>query len=296
MGENPGGVRFRSFVHHPIINEDGTETPNLVQGSGIDLPSNILLSSIAADVLSDMFQKGEIEGKIILKADNAKVFIQLRDNWKPHPLSDYTNDSNQDVTLQDAFGEILHVKDSQMSIHVHLCHEDWSEDRVRNTIKKLLEHYSQTHLERMQCPFSQGMLSQISRDQYPCRLSTDKIKHFGAWYERSNLADEDDPDSLSPKKPEISTQRGKKIVFSPAHEIPMLRSWYENDPKPNMAELSRFTEILNNSEFRKTREAVSLRHVNTWFKNERARWRRDSLIQDLSRPSMAVETMVVTTS
>lgn len=138
------------------------------------------------------------------------------------------------------------------------------------------------------------MLSQISRDQYPCRLSTDKIKHFGAWYERSNLADEDDPDNLSPRKPEISTQRGKKIVFSPAHEIPMLRSWYEGDPKPSMAELNRYTEILNNSEFRRSHEAVSLRHVNTWFKNERARWRRDSLIQDLSRPSMAVVTMADT--
>lgn len=72
MGENVVGVRFRCFVHHPLINEDGTEAPNLVRGSGIDLAPNILLSSIAADVLSDMFQKGEIEGKIILKADNAK--------------------------------------------------------------------------------------------------------------------------------------------------------------------------------------------------------------------------------
>ncbi|XP_031554084.1 DNA-binding protein SATB1-like [Actinia tenebrosa] len=288
-------VRFKCYVHYPVINEDGTENQNIIRGSGIDLLPNIPLSSIAADVLSDMFQKGEIEGKIILKADNAKVFIQIRDNWKPHSLLDFTTDGDLDISLLDAFGEMLQLPHSQMSIHVHLCHErDWSDDKVRNTIKKLLEHYSQTHLERMQCPFSQGMLSQISRDQYPCRLSNDKIKHFGAWYERSNLADEDDPDSLTPKKPEISTQRGKKIVFNPSHEIPMLRSWYENDPKPNMSDLERFTEILNNSEFRKTREAVSLRHVNTWFKNERARWRRESLMEDLARPSMAVAT--VTTS
>jgi len=72
MGENDAGVRFRCYVHHPLINEDGTEAANVVNGSGIDLSPNILLSSIAADVLSDMFQKGEIEGKIILKADNAK--------------------------------------------------------------------------------------------------------------------------------------------------------------------------------------------------------------------------------
>lgn len=42
-----------------------------------------------------------------------------------------------------------------MILQFFLTRRDWSEDRVRNTIKKLLEHYSQTHLERMQCPFSQ---------------------------------------------------------------------------------------------------------------------------------------------
>lgn len=67
-----GMVRFKCYVHHPLINEDGTEAQNVIRGSGIDLLPNIPLSSIAADVLSDMFQKGEIEGKIILKADNAK--------------------------------------------------------------------------------------------------------------------------------------------------------------------------------------------------------------------------------
>lgn len=73
MDENfDGTVRFKCYVHHPLINEDGTEAQNVIRGSGINLLPSIPLSSIAADVLSDMFQKNEIEGKIILKADNAK--------------------------------------------------------------------------------------------------------------------------------------------------------------------------------------------------------------------------------
>ena len=137
----------------------------------------------------------------------------------------------------------------------------------------------------------QGMLSQISRDQYPCRLSTEKIKLFGAWYERSQVGEENRDEQGGPGtiRSELSlVQRGRKIVFSPVHEIPLLRSWYENDPKPNSQELAKYADILNQSEFRKAREGVTARHVNTWFKNERARLRREGLLEDLSRPTMAV--------
>ena len=132
------------------------------------------------------------------------------------------------------------------------------------------------------------MLSQISRDQYPCKLSSEKIKLFGAWYERSRLEDGDDNDSLPSldQKSEFHSSRGKKIVFSPVHEIPALRSWYESDPKPSAKDMSKYADILNGGEFRQTHEPVTFRHVNTWFKNERARLRRESLMEDMSRPSM----------
>ena len=139
--------------------------------------------------------------------------------------------------------------------------------------------------------FIQGMLSQISRDQYPCRLSTEKIKLFGAWYERSQVGEEAQDENGSPgnqRSDYPSMQRGRKIVFSPAHEIPLLRSWYENNPKPTTQDLEKCADILNKTEFRKSREAVTARHINTWFKNERARLRREGLLEDLSRPSMAV--------
>ena len=135
------------------------------------------------------------------------------------------------------------------------------------------------------------MLSQISRDQYPCRLSSEKIKLFGAWYEHSQLGDEQDEDgSLAAGKKLYPSPRGKKIVFNSSCEIPLLRKWYDDNPKPDTKDLTKYAEILNNLEHRKTREQVLARHVNTWFKNERARLRREGLLDDLSRPSMAVST------
>ena len=88
----------------------------------------------------------------------------------------------------------------------------------------------------------------------------------------------------------LATLRGKKIVFNSTIEIPLLRKWYDENPKPDLKDLTRYAEILNNLDQRKTREQVLARHVNTWFKNERARLRREGLLEDLSRPSMVVAT------
>ncbi|KAK2557685.1 Homeobox protein dve-1 [Acropora cervicornis] len=290
METEEGCVHFNCSVHYPSFTEEGVEVQTMARGDGIELQPSTRLSSLAANVLSEMFQKQEIDGKVIMKADNAKVFIQVRDNWKPHPLADFTKGGDLEVTIHEAFGDVLFVKDSSICIHVHLCYDkDWDDQKVKTAIKKLLEHYSQTHLERMLCPFSQGMLSQISRDQYPCRLSSEKIKLFAAWYEHSQLSKEQEEDgSMSPGRKLLITPRGKKIVFNTTVEIPLLRKWYEETPKPDMKDLTRYAEILNNLEERKNREQVLARHVNTWFKNERARLRREGLLEDLSRPSMAV--------
>ena len=72
MESDTGAVRFRCIVHHPEFADDGTESQSVLEGSGVQLLPTSLCSSLAADVLSDMFQKQEIDGKIIMKADNAK--------------------------------------------------------------------------------------------------------------------------------------------------------------------------------------------------------------------------------
>lgn len=65
-------IHFNCFVHYPSFTEEGLEVETVARGNGIQLPPSTQLSSLAASVLSDMFQKQEIDGKIIMKADNAK--------------------------------------------------------------------------------------------------------------------------------------------------------------------------------------------------------------------------------
>lgn len=122
------------------------------------------------------------------------------------------------------------------------------------------------------------MLSQISRDQYHCKVSAEKVRLFGLWYE-GTLMSKQDNDSDEPDEPAKRcnfSPRGKKIVFSGADEVPLLRAWFEKHSHPSAEEMAMFAKELNETEFRKSsgREKVDFRHVNNWFKNERARARK----------------------
>lgn len=72
MESKEGSVHFNCFVHYPSFTEEGLEVQTVARGDGIELQPSTQLSSLAASVLSEMFQKQEIDGKVIMKADNAK--------------------------------------------------------------------------------------------------------------------------------------------------------------------------------------------------------------------------------
>ena len=73
MDAEEGSVHFNCFVHYPSFTEEGVEVQTMARGDdGIGLQPSTRLSSLAANVLSEMFQKQEIDGKVIMKADNAK--------------------------------------------------------------------------------------------------------------------------------------------------------------------------------------------------------------------------------
>lgn len=63
---------LRCAVHYTQISESGVEQVKVTKGSGVRVVPSLALASLAAEVLNDMFEKREIEGKIIMKADNAK--------------------------------------------------------------------------------------------------------------------------------------------------------------------------------------------------------------------------------
>ncbi|XP_028393588.1 uncharacterized protein LOC114517934 [Dendronephthya gigantea] len=245
----------------------------------IDSSSN--LSSLASKCLQQLYEQGRVEGQDILKASNVKVLIQVRPTWKPLPLSSFVyKQSESDLSLETVFGPLLHVEDSNMVVHLHLCTDKiWTDDSVREVVKKLLQKYSQTQLERMNCPFSQGMLSQISRDQYYCKVTAEKIRLFGIWHDalmHSNTKDMGEDDEIPSRHGSCLVQRSKKIVFSPKKELPILRASFEAQSHPSTQKMSELADELNKNEFRAThgREKVDIRHVNNWFKNERARVRK----------------------
>ncbi len=72
MEASEASIHFNSFVHYPTFTEEGLEVETVARGNGIQLHPSTQLSSLAASVLSEMFQKQEIDGKVIMKADNAK--------------------------------------------------------------------------------------------------------------------------------------------------------------------------------------------------------------------------------
>ena len=72
MESEEPSIHFNCFVHYPGFTEEGLEEQTVARGNGIQLSPKTQLSSLAANVLSEMFQKQEIDGKVIMKADNAK--------------------------------------------------------------------------------------------------------------------------------------------------------------------------------------------------------------------------------
>lgn len=72
MESEEPSIHFNCFVHYPGFTEEGLEEQTVARGNGIQLSPKTQLSSLAASVLSEMFQKQEIDGKVIMKADNAK--------------------------------------------------------------------------------------------------------------------------------------------------------------------------------------------------------------------------------
>lgn len=125
------------------------------------------------------------------------------------------------------------------------------------------------------------MLSQIYRDQYYCKVTAEKIRLFGLWYDSMMVPKSDasdDNEDMPSKRSSYISQRSKKIVFSTSEELPLLRASFEEQSHPSTERMTELAEELNKTEFRKTqgREKVDFRHVNNWFKNERARVRKGS--------------------
>jgi hypothetical protein len=129
-------------------------------------------------------------------------------------------------------------------------------------------------------------------------VSAEKVRLFGLWYDAMMLSrtdDGEDNDDSPSKQSSCVTQRSKKIVFNSKEELPILRASFEAESHPSTQRMTDLAEELNNTDFRKTqgRERVDFRHVNNWFKNERARVRKGN--QEFSHVSYRTEYSMVGT-
>ena len=142
------------------------------------------------------------------------------------------------------------------------------------------------------------MLSQISRDQYYCKVTAEKIRLFGLWYDTMILSNQDNGDENedTPSKRACLAQRSKKIAFGADEELPILRASFQVQSHPSTQSMIELAGELNKTEFRKSlgREKVDFRHVNNWFKNERARVRK--LSQEYSQVKYRTEYSMVGTA
>ncbi|CDW52909.1 Homeobox domain containing protein [Trichuris trichiura] len=66
-----------------------------------------------------------------------------------------------------------------------------------------------------------------------------------------------------------------RLMFDPLTELPMLERWFEENPHPSWVQVDQFTEMLNVMPYRQTYPPVSSHNVKIWFKNRRAKFKRN---------------------
>nr|XP_054760951.1 uncharacterized protein LOC129267242 [Lytechinus pictus] len=149
---------------------------------------------------------------------------------------------------------------------------EWTDQAVRCTVVELLKDYNQSKLAQI-CPLSQSMISYIANAKYKASISSEKCEEFGKWYQTFNMQ------RLKSPEQHIETSN-TKVTFHPSLEVPLLREWYQDFPHPPEGLLHQYCNVLNNMETRKGgKKPVELMHLKNWWKNERAKHKRQSISQ-----------------
>lgn len=76
----------------------------------------------------------------------------------------------------------------------------------------------------------------------------------------------------------IRSDRGPRYrtSFDPVTELPMLKSWFQNNSSPDSTAIQQYTSILNSREGRGTKRPLDEYSIKIWFKNARAKRARES--------------------
>jgi len=89
--------------------------------------------------------------------------------------------------------------------------------------------------------------------------------------------------SLSERK------KRSRVFIDPLTEIPKLEKWFEEDTHPSSYMIEKYTEELNKSPYRLRFPKLEPKNVQLWFKNHRAKVKRQRLGMEVSSQSISNE-------
>lgn len=80
--------------------------------------------------------------------------------------------------------------------------------------------------------------------------------------------------------PSSSSSSRSRLMFDPLSELPMLEHWFDENPHPSWVQIDQITDALNCMAYRHTYPRVSSHNVKIWFKNRRAKCKRNLIASD----------------
>ena len=89
-----------------------------------------------------------------------------------------------------------------------------------------------------------------------------------------------DPNRMSPTDSGVSDgdrRKRSRVFIDPLTEIPRLERWFNEDTHPSAFMIEQFTEELNRSPYRQRFPSLEPKNVQLWFKNHRAKVKRQKL-------------------
>ena len=72
-------------------------------------------------------------------------------------------------------------------------------------------------------------------------------------------------------------RKRSRVFIDPLSEIPRLEQWFSVDSHPSSTAIERLTDELNRSAYRQRFPPLEPKNVQLWFKNHRAKVKRQSL-------------------
>ncbi|XP_066269622.1 mucin-3A-like [Branchiostoma lanceolatum] len=180
--------------------------------------------------------------------------------------------------------------DAATSSRIHQNHQ------VAIKLQGLLAHKPVNTLVNGNCPLTKTEIDQLMRGEFHAEIPPHKHKAFHEWYAKVTTPNKTSTNRDAAATHTATHSANKKLsggsggshgpikhrkrfrtTFSLEHEIPKLMAWFREDPRPDPMKINRYLQELNNSEVRKHQAPLRYQAVHIWFKNARAKYKKEGL-------------------